>query len=247
MFHLEQDLIQIDGVSAVLRHKDTPTKGRWSIMTTERTFKAITTELANNIVKWVNYYAAENPMNPDFPPPGLSFKNQIYDEGSDGSAQSYMSACSSIYTVQDEIFDVPPPQKGPAPQAWGNEIPKDVLSTAATQVESNISQDDFDKVNRENVRLSRKIDELTQQVQALLQQGTVARSAPALALNEIITATTQAVLEAIRLQKANENSFEVDIDDPQFNTDPKLNMSVDSDLTENPKWIVTMRKTAMIS
>ena len=66
-----------------------------------------------------------------------------------------MSACSSIYTVQDEMYDIPQAPTRPAPQAWGNEIPKDVVSATTTHLVSGISQDEYDKVSRDNAKLAR--------------------------------------------------------------------------------------------
>jgi hypothetical protein len=145
-----------------------------------------------------------------------------------------MSACSSIYTVQDEMYDSPPPPKGPAPQAWGNEIPKELQSTTATHLVSGISQDEYDKVSRDNAKLARKVDELTLQVKALLDLNTPVIKMPApapLDIQGIIAATTEAVLQAIYAhQRQIEGSEEETPFFPPGEIDP--DMSLDSELTE---------------
>ena len=57
MFSLENDLIQIDGITEGLRHKATTTTGRWSILTTESQFKPIIEILKHNLVEAVKNYS----------------------------------------------------------------------------------------------------------------------------------------------------------------------------------------------
>ena len=56
MFYFENDLLQLNGVNEILRHKDTATKGRWSIMTTEKYVKSITNELNMHLTAWIVFY-----------------------------------------------------------------------------------------------------------------------------------------------------------------------------------------------
>jgi hypothetical protein len=200
-------------------------------MTTEKYFKSITNKLNTHLNAWIAFYSKDHPMEPNLPPPGLAFRNQQYDEGSDGSFASYMSACSSIYTVQDETYDLPPPPKGPAPQAWGHEIPKELQSSAPTHVVSGISQDEYDKVTRDNAKLSRKIDELTTQVTALLAQGSAATRAPSVQQDRqmLIEETTRAVLEAIYAQQ---KALAENVDEPANTTLPEDDMNVSFDSSQ---------------
>ena len=205
MFHLEQMLMQIDGVEAVYRHRDTETKGRWSIMTTESKFKPLAAHIKQELPPWVIKNSADYPSPKSFPPPSLAFKNQAYDEESEGSQtsfQSYVSNCSSIYTVGDETYDDPPPQNNPAPQAWtGNsKIPELLDTTVSTPADSGISQDEFDKVQRENTKLSKKIDDLTSQVTALLQsQQQKAPNKYEMDMEMIVAKATEAATNAVML------------------------------------------------
>jgi hypothetical protein len=140
------------------------------------------------------------------PPIGLAFKNQPYDDGSDASFQTYLSACSSIYSLEDETYDFPPIIDRPIPQAWGppDAIPVLVNPTPSTQSVSGISQDDFDKVTRENQKLTRQIQELMNKMQAWEQKQVVPPTVvpQQLDMQSIIAATTEAVLSTMaRLQQ----------------------------------------------
>ncbi|KAL7574196.1 hypothetical protein ACA910_014871 [Epithemia clementina (nom. ined.)] len=203
MFYLEQDLLQVPGVQAILHHKDTATKGRWSLLTTTSHFRPLTAQLRENLERWVAHYSDEIPANPNLPPPGLAFHNSSSDSQSDHSYQSYFSSCSSMYTLQDESFDDPPQLAGPVSQAWGPP-PSSLRTLTPSPVSSGVSQDEFDHVTQENARLARKVDELTDQVKSLLAQmntqhmtrsfAAPTHGPPTPDLQAIIAATTQAVL-----------------------------------------------------
>ena len=149
MFSLENDLLQIEGVTEVLRHRATGTQGRWSILTTEAYFKTVTEIIKRDLVTSIEMYATQHPPPDSFPPPSLAFKGQQWDEDSQGSFNTYLSACSSIFSLNDVDFSNPPPSTNPSTQAWGppDKIPTSFNLTADTQVESGVSQDEFEKVN----------------------------------------------------------------------------------------------------
>jgi hypothetical protein len=158
--------------------------------------------MKQHLVAWTAKTAGNYGLSPDtsdFPPIGLAFRNQPYEEGSETSFQSYLSACSSIYSLEDETHDFPPMTDRPIPQAWGSPdpIPDLLNTTTATQSVSGISQDEFDRVTRENLKLTRQIQELTNKMQAWEQKQTAVPQLHQLDMQSIIAATTQAVLNSM--------------------------------------------------
>ena len=228
MFALDNDLLQIEGVYGIHKHRETETKGRWSIMTNEVNFKNVVDQFRAHLKHWVLFYATEFPPPENFPAPALAFKNQPHEEESEGSIQSfdsYVSNCSNLYTAQDDLFDAPPAKSNPTPQAWGNHKVPDLIDSTVSTPASGISQDDFDRVSRENARLTRKIDTLMEQVQALLVKETKVEPTPKAQVKldqaeiaQIVAAVTQAMLEKEKSQQ-------------QMDTDPAL---VNTDLTQSP-------------
>jgi hypothetical protein len=209
MFYLENELLASDGILSVLRHRLSEKTGRWSVMTTEQDFKGVSELLAKHLAAWTAIIIKNYGLLTDcahLPPIGLAFKNQPYDDGSDASFQTYLSACSSIYSLEDETYDFPPIIDRPIPQAWGppDAIPVLVNPTPSTQSVSGISQDDFDKVTRENQKLTRQIQELMNKMQAWEQKQVVPPTVvpQQLDMQSIIAATTEAVLSTMaRLQQ----------------------------------------------
>jgi hypothetical protein len=238
MFSLENELLQVDGIKEILRHKETHSRGRWSIMTTEAFFKPIVAELSAHLPDWVQFYATEFPSDEDFPAPGLAFKNQPFEEGSEGSFNTYMSACSSIYTIQDDTFDLPPERSNAITQAWGGDpVPALLDSTVSTPANSGISQDDFDAVNRENARLNRKLDELTVLVKNMQQSHQTPQQPSQIDMNIIIAAATQAALQAVAAAQLQREHVPLVIHDdapPPSNRDMSFDsLEEDDDLTAN--------------
>jgi hypothetical protein len=216
MFALDNELLQIPGVLSVNRHKEMLSKGRWSIMTTEPHFKKVVKVIKLGLGPWMENYK-EFPPPATFPKPSLAFKNRSYEEeseGSNASFDSYLSACSSIYSLNDDTnYNVTPPSTIAAPQAWGGtvSIPTVLDATISTPANSGISQDAFDNVTQDNLKLNRKVDELTTTVQQLLSKMSEmleAQTAPTRPtptptpvlltryIEQIIAATTRAVMES---------------------------------------------------
>ena len=211
MFSLDNELLQIEGVLSVNRHRDTVTKGRWSIMTTENNFKRLVQIIKEGLSQWMTKYNEFAQPN-HFPPPSLAFKNKGFDDESEGSHASfdtYLSACSSLYTSnEDSNFDSAPAPTVAAPQAWGNiSIPKVLDLTVTTLANSAISQDAFDRATRDNAKLNQKVDDLTSTVQQLLSKISELVAQPPrptptpspvlpVDLEQIIAATTRAVMES---------------------------------------------------
>jgi hypothetical protein len=94
-------------------------------MTTEPHFKKVVEVIKLGLDPWMENYK-EFPPLATFPKPSLAFKNRGYEEESEGSNASfdtYLSACSSIYSLNDDTnYDVAPPSTIAAPQAWGGTV-----------------------------------------------------------------------------------------------------------------------------
>ena len=145
-------------------------------MTDTTHFKAVTAALDTNLTSWTRLYCETRkyhtwPSSP--PPPSFAFRTQPYEDRSDATFSTYMSAFTNMYTLQDDSCDHPPQFNGPSPQSWS---PPSTVSYATAVSISNtspnqISQEAFEKVTQENARLSRHVNELIAQVSALIQQS----------------------------------------------------------------------------
>ena len=255
MFYLENELLCTPGILSVLRHKLSTTRGRWSIMTMEADFKNVCDQISRNLVNWTKKVAADQTIateTPESPPVGLAFRNQPYDDGSETSFQTYMSACSSLYSVEDNTHDFPPITYRPIPQAWvpPTPVPNQLNTTKITHSVSGISQDEFNRVTRENLKLTRKIEELTSKMTQWEQRQTQPQVQP-MDLQSIIAATTKAVLETMtqlhlnpqqmgdqhhlqQLQGGANNSTDVPILDMSAIDVLNPDMSLDSEWTPKP-------------
>ena len=213
--------------------------------------------MQNNLNNWTAKISHDNALHPDtseFPPIGLVFRNQPYEDSSNGSFRSYLSACSSIYSVEDNTYDLPPSDDRPIPQAWGHSasVPDVLNTTTATQSVSGISQDEYDRMACENQKLNRKIEELTSKMTSWEQQQPVNIPQP-LDMQSIIAATTEAVLrQMLALQHSSQplnnthnnqkphggaNNYThpaIGLDISETMEHNTLNMSVDSELTQKP-------------
>ncbi|KAL7560215.1 hypothetical protein ACA910_003296 [Epithemia clementina (nom. ined.)] len=149
------------------------------------------------------------------PPLGFAFCTEPFDESSDGSFEFYVSACSTFHSRQSAVFslgrssyDHPPRGSAPMPQAWSTSLPPSVIHAAPiSSTDSPILQEAFDRVTRENDRLSRDLRALSEKVQLLLnasqsrESASASTSAPGLSpadIEKIVLATTQSVLAALQ-------------------------------------------------
>lgn len=98
MFYLQPELFQISGVSQVLEHSRTDTKGRYSVMTTLNDFSAATKTIRTKLLKTVSTISELHSLllNSLFSEVSVTFKSIRDDESSDRSMQSYLSACSTV-------------------------------------------------------------------------------------------------------------------------------------------------------
>ena len=122
-------------------------------MTNTTHFKAVTTALETNLANWTHSYCEqENILLGTLPPPSLAFRTQPYEEHSDATFSTYMSAFTNMYAIQDDSCNHPPQFNGPSPQSWSP--PSTVQYTATVSISdtspSQISQEAFEKVTQEN-------------------------------------------------------------------------------------------------
>ena len=174
MFYVLNKILQIPGMLDTFPHKDLANQGRWGIMTDTTHFKAVTAALDTNLASWTGLYCEqENITLGPLPPPSLAFRTQPYEDHSDATFSTYMSAFTNMYTLQDDSCNHPPQFNGPSPQSWSP--PSTISYTATVSISdtspSQISQEAFEKVTQENACLSRHVDELVAQVSALVQQS----------------------------------------------------------------------------
>lgn len=89
-------------------------------MTTISDFHPLTNLITDNLDKTVmvlkDKYSLKS--NPDFPPIGLSFRSSKDEDSSNGTMQSYFSACMAIYSITNPGDDMPPASTMVPIQAW---------------------------------------------------------------------------------------------------------------------------------
>ena len=174
MFYVSNEISQIPGIIDTFPHKYLAGHGRWSIMTDTTHFNPVIAALETNLATWTRFYCdRENITLSTLPPPSLAFRTQPYEDHSDATFSTYMSAFTNMYALQDNSCDQPPQFNGPSPQSWS---PPSTVSYAATvsisdTSPSQISQEAFDKVTQEYAHLSWRVNELVTQVSTLLQQS----------------------------------------------------------------------------
>ena len=259
MFYLEPELLQIQGVDQVLEHSKTDVDGRYSVMTTipdfSRVTKLITANLAQSITNLNDQHSLQ--CNPDLPEAGVSFRSSYDDDSSDGSMQSYLSACSAIYSTTSIGEDCAPASTMVPIQAWNkppNITPTLNTTAVSTLTPSQTAGETFNKMQEENQRLNRKVNELSSQVQALLDAQ--ARLAPDVDPSGTVAQVTvtrpdvmpissmDKILDALMLRLQHRVETDADIRNipisvapplpPDSPGDTSMN-SHDSDLTPNTK------------
>uniref|UniRef100_A0A7S2YIT3 Uncharacterized protein n=1 Tax=Entomoneis paludosa TaxID=265537 RepID=A0A7S2YIT3_9STRA len=171
MMYLIDDLMQLDGVQGIQYHKDTFTKGRWSIMTTKEEFRTLSTLIAATLPDLALMYEDEDELDPSFPPIGLAFKHT-------------KKIPSSIPISHHETsYDMKSVGTGP---------------TVATD-SSHLTPDNFAHALLENhERLQTQVSELSNKLHSLQQQHNKLSDIPKeIDLSQIIHSTAQAVLRSM--------------------------------------------------
>ena len=78
-------------------------------MTDTTHFKPVITALETNLAAWTCFYCnRENITLSTLPPPSLAFRTQPYEDHSDATFSTYISAFTNIYALQDDSCNQPP-------------------------------------------------------------------------------------------------------------------------------------------
>ena len=171
MFYLEKVLMQVPGVKQILLHKKTIQQGRYSIMTNEAAFKTVAKTVRENISTWnENVTVANAIITPlGYPEPSVAF-NHAFDDDSDSgtSMNTYLSACSTIFTAENEVYDAPPVSTIVPVQAWASQPIRTPFNPPMSTAISSITEGEIMKKNEEIEQLNKQVNALMKQNQLLL-------------------------------------------------------------------------------
>ena len=104
-------------LSNVLKHKNTATEGRYSVFTTAKTCSSNASIIKENLEQWVLDITNEQGLHSHHSfIPKVCFKGRLLEEELN-SNQSYLSACSTLYSYTDFSIDEAPGTSGPTTQA----------------------------------------------------------------------------------------------------------------------------------
>lgn len=102
-------------------------------------------------------------LNRELPEACVSFQSKYNDDSSDGSMQSYLLACSVIYSITSLGGDCPPASTMVPIQAWNK--PPNITPIANVFAISTLTPsqnaETFNKMQEENQRLTHKVNELS--------------------------------------------------------------------------------------
>ena len=136
IFYLEQYLHQLDGVFDILEHKNTAAEGRYSVLTTTKTFLSNASAIKEHLETWVTDITNRQGHNiKQSLITKVCFKDKLAEDKSSGN-QSYLSAGSTIYSYTEFSIDEAPSTPRPATQSWGTplSIPGMIDATTITGV-----------------------------------------------------------------------------------------------------------------
>ena len=178
MWYMDNSIYDINGVVQILQHKNTESEGRWSIQTTDEHFDHVKTVMRQHLHDQVQFHCEEQGLRipESFPTPGLAFKFEDDGSASDGTTQTYVSACSTTYSMHsaDYADDIPPMESRPSTQAW-NRSPLFLQSSENTPPIQQLSPQsrNFDvelATQRENAQLKQQYAQAQQDIQELRAQ-----------------------------------------------------------------------------
>ena len=141
-------------------------------MATTDSFNNVTNILKQNLRQWVKYIMSNNSLStPDiFSTPTVAFRNRFDDDSdSDGTMQSYLSACSSLFTVKNESYNNPSMLTILPTQAWASSTIPTLIIKTATTTPSIITEAELQKKDEMIKKLLDKVDVLSEQVTQLLK------------------------------------------------------------------------------
>ena len=166
----------------MLRHKHTESTGRWNLICLEKDFRSVVNSVKEQLRDIYDRHLDNQTISEDtshFPEVGLAFKNQIYDDDSDGSFTSYVSMCESMFTVDNDNYNLPPATNRPVPQAWA---PPDSVQApirhTATHVSSITETDKVTRLENENERLTRQMADMATKIADLQKNQSRTASPP---------------------------------------------------------------------
>ena len=221
MFYVELKLRQIPGVGIIAKHKKWATRGRYSIHTTERNFDEVVRIVRANLAAWTEEAVQRENIDVSelhVSTPRLCFRSEIpmlgpdeeHEDSEAKSFQSYVSACSTLYTNKSNsgvngTYDLPPATSTPVMQAWSTahvQIPTvvETKTVVTTDTGSQITQEDYDKLRARNERLENELMSLKDKFELLMTKQSnddarialIVREAMRAERDEHQSATTQA-------------------------------------------------------
>jgi hypothetical protein len=175
MFYIDRNILSTGGVKSILHHRLTSTHGRWSIVVSAGRFETVKKEFRTHLAQWNATALYDNKIIPpqSFPETRLSFKNDDSDEAlSDSGRSSYITACSTIYSVgtmddKSDTHDEPPNDSLPVPQAWRINVPSVIATTSSLTPSEPPASAINERLQSENTQLRQQVHTLTDQVSKL--------------------------------------------------------------------------------
>ena len=248
MFYLSNELLKIDGVTMVLEHPRTEIEGRFNVITDIQKFRDVTdiiaSNLENTIIQIREKYSLS--VNANFPPISVSFRSPNDDLSSTDTMQSYVSACSSLFSGIDTGDDNPPESTLVPIQAWNKPLSTQQTVSTYSSITTTNNGEKLQQMMEENKRLMNKVNELSQQVQILLTQKNASdhlakppkppngnKNNAVVDLRSIPQPSIDFLIDKVmeRFQERTEDDIEM-----QETIIPNiLDTSFDSELTPNPK------------
>ena len=229
MFYVELKLRQIPGVGIVAKHKKWATRGRYSIHTTKRNFDEVVRIIRTNLAAWTEEIVQREKIDVteiQVSNPRLCFRSDIPMLGPDEehensearSFQSYVTACSTLYTHNSTsgingTYDLPPATSTPVMQAWSTarvQIPSVVetktVVTNDTGSQSQITQEDYDKLRTRNERLENELISLKDKFEQLMSRQSSEDDRIALIVRQAICAEKNEPQAATKHASSNDDT-----------------------------------------
>ena len=156
MFHLTIHIEEISGVHDIQTHKLTTSQGRYNVITNRKWFASVTKMIQTNLLGWIEEIQSKH----DIDLHGLLTANvkqkSINKEQESVGSTSYLSACSSVFTLVEGPIDELSDASRPITQAWATSlsIPSTIDNMSQDGI-SNITRVDCNHVASNNAHLSR--------------------------------------------------------------------------------------------
>ena len=174
MFYVAKKLRQIPGVGRIAKHRNTASRGRWSVHTTELSFDSVVDRIEEHIQQWNDEVVQREKIDlskQEVKEARVAFRSDAYrrakegEQGGseDGSFVSYLTALNLIYTnegvTNDAVISSSPPKgSSPAAQSWSAAVavPSVVeTQTQHTAANSQISHEEIENLKSHNEKLEK--------------------------------------------------------------------------------------------